>query len=120
QRPTRVRPGVLHRRSRPRTRPDFSTRKLHARSLGHPTRWSRGGRPRVLPRPLSSTAATASPANGDLRAEPPILGHPLSGSTAALVFLWTSAYFCFQTMPRNATGKRSPASPLLPQRRREP
>src|SRR6516164_1180427 len=82
QRPTRVRPGVLHRRSRARTRPDFSTRKLHARSLGHPTRWSRGGRPRVLPRPLSSRAATASPASGDLRAAAPMGGHSTVFETA--------------------------------------
>src|SRR6516165_7517449 len=33
-----ARPGVLHRRPRARTRPDFSTQKLHTRSLERPTR----------------------------------------------------------------------------------
>jgi len=38
RRPMQARAGVLHRRPRARTRPDFSTQKLRARSLGHPTR----------------------------------------------------------------------------------
>src|SRR5262245_10508064 len=93
----------------------FLDPKIAGEVFGAPNALVAGARPRASPKHSRSTAATASPANGDLQAASQASGQPVPGKPAALVFRGIPAYFCFQTMPATVMGKRGEASPSVPQ-----